>query len=135
MCESISGLSPLLPLPSCLFQCPLTSFIITPLRSLFRFLYFFFFHFWWPCDILIPKPGIRFLCCSCNNARSPTYCAGLWIKPMFLCSRDAADPVAPQWELQLLYFSFPLSLMEFQFLKYIYVCTAYILYVYMCFLH
>ena len=36
---------------------------------------------------------------SCGNARSPTHCAGLGIKPVSWCSQDAAGPVAPQWEL------------------------------------
>ena len=40
------------------------------------------------------------LCCSCSNAMSLTYCAGQGIKPITSQhSRDAADLVAPQWEL------------------------------------
>ena len=43
-----------------------------------------------------------------------THCAGLGIKPASQCSRDAADPVAPQWEPQKIYFlliTLPLSLL------------------------
>ena len=36
---------------------------------------------------------------SCGNARSLTHCARLGIKPVTHHSQDAADPIAPQWEL------------------------------------
>ena len=47
------------------------------------------------------------LSCSCDlpcsfsysNTWSLTHCARLGIEPVFPCSRDAADPVVPQWEL------------------------------------
>ena len=40
------------------------------------------------------------LCHSCGNAGSLIHCAGLGrIEPASQRSRDAADPVAPQWEL------------------------------------
>ena len=37
---------------------------------------------------------------SCRNTGSLTHCAGLGIEPASQYSQDAADPVAPQWELQ-----------------------------------
>ena len=37
---------------------------------------------------------------SCSNARSSTHCARLGIKLESQHSQGAADPTAPQWELQ-----------------------------------
>ena len=44
------------------------------------------------------------LSCSCSNTRSLTHCAGPVIEPVSQCSQDAANPIAPQWELQTLIF-------------------------------
>ena len=41
-----------------------------------------------------------YLCWSCSNTRSLTHCARLGIEPVSQCSRDPADPIVPQWELQ-----------------------------------
>ena len=35
---------------------------------------------------------------SCGNTGVLTHCAGPGIKPVSQCSRDAVDPIAPQWE-------------------------------------
>ena len=39
-------------------------------------------------------------CCSCGNIGSLTRCTGLGIKPVSQRAQDAADPVAPERELQ-----------------------------------
>ena len=39
------------------------------------------------------------LCHNCGNTRFLTHCAGLGIEPVSQCSRDATDPIVPQWEL------------------------------------
>ena len=39
------------------------------------------------------------LCHSCSSVGSLTQCAGLRIETASQHSRDAADPVVPQWEL------------------------------------
>ena len=46
------------------------------------------------------------LSCSCGNARSLTHYARPTIKPVSQCSQDTANPIAPQQELQYLYFKF-----------------------------
>ena len=66
--------------------------------------WFFFFP---PAASGVPGPGIRLsyscdLCCSCSNAGSLTHCARPGIEPVSLHSRDAVDPVEPQWGLQAL---------------------------------
>ena len=38
---------------------------------------------------------------SYGNARSLTHCDGWGIEPASQCSRDATNPVAPQWELPI----------------------------------
>ena len=38
---------------------------------------------------------------SCSNARSLTQCARLGIKPVTQGSQAALDPIAPQWNLQM----------------------------------
>ena len=55
----------------------------------------------------VPEPGIRSKDLSqsydlwCGNARS---CAGLGIEPASQCSRDATNPIVPQWELLMFHF-------------------------------
>ena len=48
---------------------------------------------------------------SCGNARSLTHCAGPGIKPRCQHSRDSANAVAPQRELQACIFNLPKELM------------------------
>ena len=43
---------------------------------------------------------------SCSNAGSLTHCARRGIEPASQCSQDAADPIAPQQELQHLAFQY-----------------------------
>ena len=68
--------------------------------------FFFFSHFWpplWHIELLGQGSDlnhIRDLRLSCGNARSLTHCAGLGIEPMSQCCQDAANPIAPQWELR-----------------------------------
>ena len=38
--------------------------------------------------------------CSCSNGRYSTHCAGPGMEPVSQHSKDATDPVAPQWERQ-----------------------------------
>ena len=72
----------------------------------------FFFFFSHLTAFGVPGPGIRSkhscnlnhsccdLCHSCSNPGSLTDCARLGIELASQCSRDAADPIAPQQELQ-----------------------------------
>ena len=69
---------------------------------------FFFFSFGPPMANGVPRPGIRSNQIQATAAgytavaatlNPLTYCAQLGIKPGSWCSRDAANPVAPQWEL------------------------------------
>ena len=89
----------------------LTSLSTGPLRSTHVILNdrisFFFFLFFFGCwaAYRVPGPGIIWthscdLCFSCGSARSLTHCAGPGIEPVSLCSRDAANPIMPQQELQ-----------------------------------
>ena len=41
---------------------------------------------------------------SCDSFRSLTHCGGPGIEPVSLCSREVADPMAPQWKLLLPFF-------------------------------
>ena len=41
---------------------------------------------------------------SCSNTGSITHCAGLVMKSACQRSQDATDPIATQWELQILDF-------------------------------
>ena len=71
-----------------------------------------FFFFGCPTAYGVPRQGIRGsdpshscnLSYSCDNARSSTHCAGLGIEPVSQCSRDTADLIAPQQELQNMHF-------------------------------
>ena len=49
---------------------------------------------------------------TCGNTGSLTHCARLGIKPLSWHSQDAANPVAPQWELLLLFLLSLLSYFE-----------------------
>ena len=73
----------------------------------FFFVVFFFFFspFWvvlwhmeFPGQGLVPSPRCD-LRRSCSITRALTRCAGLGMEPTTQCSRDAADPTAPQQEL------------------------------------
>ena len=70
-----------------------------------RFFFFFFSPFWvvlwhmeFPGQGLVPSPRCD-LRRSCSITRALTRCAGLGMEPTTQCSRDAADPTAPQQEL------------------------------------
>ena len=70
--------------------------------SFFFSFFFFFLAFLWQMEL----PGKESdpssswgLCCSLNNAGSLSHNAGLGFKPVSQRSRDATNPVAPQWEL------------------------------------
>ena len=68
----------------------------------FLFLFFSFLATPWHMDFpgQGSDPSHSFdLCCSCDKARSLTHCAESGIKPASQHSQDAADPIAPQWEL------------------------------------
>ena len=66
---------------------------------------FFFFLFWPPLGIwssqgqesdLSHSPDLS---CRCGNMGSLTHCARARIKPVSQRSQNAADPIAPQWEV------------------------------------
>ena len=62
---------------------------------------FFFFHFWPSCSIWSSQARDQL-----SPAAMPdplTHCAGLGIEPVSLHSRDATDPVGPQWVLLSVY--------------------------------
>lgn len=67
-------------------------------------------HFWLCVYIFRPPHSIwnswaKDHCHRCGNARVLTHCAGPVIEPSSQCSENAADPVGPQRELQVLHFS------------------------------
>ena len=68
------------------------------------FFFFFFFFLAAPQRVELPGQGSDLshsyeLCWSCGNAGSLTHCAGPGIEPSSQCSRDTANPIAPQEEL------------------------------------
>ena len=69
---------------------------------LFFFLFFSFFatsqHMEFPGQGSDPRHSWN-LHHSCGNMESLTHCTGPGIKPASQCSRDAADPIVPWWEL------------------------------------
>ena len=67
--------------------------------------FFFFFLFWPLCSMwkfLGQGSDPSHSCDLCHSSDNPlTHCAGPGIEPVSWCSRDASDPVAPQWELPI----------------------------------
>ena len=89
---------------------------------------FFLFFLFFGCPVVHEFPGQgsapRCSCDllhSCGNVGSLTHCAGLGIEPASQLSRDTADPVAPQWELQVqdscsfIFFSYRLPIADIYF--------------------
>ena len=69
----------------------------------FILLYFTLFHFIFFGHVVacgVPRPGIRSEPQLLPTHQSLTHCARLGIEPESQCSRIAADPIAPQQELQ-----------------------------------
>ena len=71
---------------------------------------FYFFFFGHPETYRVPGGqglDLSHICdlhCSCGTAGSLTHCAELGIEPVTHCSRNTANPNAPQWELVLCIF-------------------------------